>query len=133
MSVAAETMNTAAGAMQSSFTDYDEMRGTIQEQVAHLQQLVKTTRSESQISQKVVKDIEVVANSLESAGKHSTEHMEQVNSVLKQAFTDFGEEMVKQVRNISSESNHQLENSLEALSGTVDSMVSSVTKLRRAA
>lgn len=133
MSLAAETMNSAADAMQTSFTEYDTMRTAIQNQVAHLQKLVETTRSEAAISQKVVKDIQVVAETLDDAGKHSTEHMHQVNSVLKQAFTDFGEEMVKQVRNISAESNSQLETSLEALSGTVDSMVASVTKLRRAA
>jgi len=133
MLTAAETMSTAAGAMQKAFSDYDNMRSTIQTQVAQLQNLVASTRKESEISKKVIEDIEVVANTLERASKQNTEHMDKVNFVLKKAFEDFGEEMVKQVRNISSESNRQLETSLDALSGTVDSMVASVTKLRRAA
>jgi len=133
MSHATEAMKMAADAMQDAFSDYDQMRATIQNQVSHLQRMVETTRNEAAISQKVVRDIQVVAEALDRAGKQSTEHMDQVNVVLKQAFTDFGEEMVKQVRNISAESNHQLETSLDALSGTVDSMVASVTKLRRAA
>lgn len=133
MLTAAETMSTAAEAMQKAFSDYDNMRNTIQAQVAHLQNLVATTRKESEISKKVVEDIEVVAQTLERASKQNSEHMDKVNVVLKKAFEDFGEEMVKQVRNISSESNRQLETSLDVLSGTVDSMVASVTKLRRAA
>ncbi len=133
MSHTADTMQTTASSMTAAYAEYDNIRGAVQGQVEQLQEFVDIARRESALSGKLISDVERVAKSLAIAEQQSTKYIESANDVLKQSFQDFGTEMVSQVRNINSESNRQLSTSLHALSGTVDSMVASVTKLRRAA
>jgi len=133
ISSTSETMGLTALSVKESFEEYDKSRVLVKEQVDELKTMISSVKQESEIKQKLVEDMELIVKSLETAERHSTEYLDSINNVLKGSFEDFGIEMVNQVRNISTESNKHLGSSLEVLSGTVESMVDSVTKLRRAA
>lgn len=132
MSRAAEILQTTSLSVHRTFEEYDRTQGTVERYVSQMQELLDTLGRESRVSQNLVDDMERIVTALSGAERQSKEYMDRINEVLKQAFRDFGLEMVGQVRNISAESNRQLGTSLHALSGTVDSMVSSVSRLRRA-
>jgi hypothetical protein len=132
MAQTASSLQQTAGLVRQSFDEYDRTRETAQQYVAQMQALVETLSAESGISQKLIDDMERIVGSFATAERQSAEYLSRINEILKQSFHDFGIEMVAQVRNINAESNRQLGTSLHALSGTVDSMIASVTKLRRA-
>lgn len=131
MAQAASHMHVTSTSMQQSFEAYDAMRGMVQQHVVQLQGMMQGVKRENSVSRELVADMERIVNSLAQVERQSKEYLDRVNEVLKRSFQDFGVEMIGQVRNISAESNRQLGTSLQALSSTVDSMVSSVTKLRR--
>jgi hypothetical protein len=132
MSRTASSLHLTAALVRQAFEEYDKMRETAQQYVAQLQMLLGMLTKESGVSQKLVDDMERIVGSFAVAERQSMEYLDRINEILKQSFHDFGLEMVGQVRNISAESNRQLGTSLHALSGTVDSVIASVTKLRRA-
>ena len=132
MSGLTDSLAQTADAVQLAFEEYDRARETVQDYVIQLQGMMETVKKEAGVSQKLVGDMERIVGSLAGVERQSQEYLERINEVLKQSFHDFGIEMVAQVRNVGAESNRQLGTSLNALSGTVDQMVSSVAKLRRA-
>jgi len=131
MEQTASSMQLTVGSMQQAFEEYDKMRGSVQQHVLQLQGLMDMVQRETGVSRDLVSDMERIVGSLADVERQSKEYLDRVSEVLKRSFQDFGIEMVGQVRNVSAESNRQLGASLQALSGTVDSMIASVTKLRR--
>lgn len=132
MAQTATTMQQTVDSVHRAFAEYDKSRDAVQQYVSQLQGNLDLVRKENGVSKALVEDMERIVASLAGVERESKEYMERINEVLKRSFQDFGVEMVGQVRNISAESNRQLGSSLQALSSTVDSMISSVTKLRRA-
>jgi hypothetical protein len=132
MSGLTDGMAQTAAAVRQSFEEYDRARETVQHYVTQLQGMMETVKKEAGVGQNLVSDMERIVGALAGVERQSQEYLERINAVLKQSFQDFGLEMVAQVRNVGAETNRQLGTSLNALSGTVDQMVSSVTKLRRA-
>ncbi|MBI3441926.1 MAG: anti-phage defense ZorAB system ZorA [Proteobacteria bacterium] len=132
MTQTVNTMQQTADSVHQAFVAYDKSRDAVQEYVAQLQSNLDLVRRENGVSQNLVEDMERIVSSLASVERQSKEYLDRVNEVLKRSFQDFGIEMIGQVRNVSAESNRQLGSSLHALSSTVDSMIASVTKLRRA-
>ena len=59
------------------------------------------------------------------------DYLNQVNSVLKGSFQQFGQEMVSQVEMLKVSSDTLLSGSLSALEGTVQSMLQAVAKLKK--
>lgn len=131
MGQTASTMQMTSLSMRQTFDEYDRMRGNVQQQVNELQGLMGTVKRENGVNSALVGEMERIVGALADVERQSKEYLDRVNEVLKRSFQEFGIEMVGQVRNISAESNKQLGASLHALSSTVDSMIASVTKLRR--
>ncbi len=132
MGEAARIMQSTTGLMRQAFGEYETMRTSVERQVLHLQDLVALAGAETGVSRKLVDDMDRIVASFSRAEQESRDYLFRINEVLKQAFQEFGVEMIGQVRTMSAETNRQLGTSLQALSGTVDSMVASVSKLRRA-
>lgn len=132
MTEAASDLEIGAVSLKTALQDNARMDTALRAQVASLQSLIEAAKKDAGTSRALVDDIEKAARALSSAEKRSLEHMASMNAALKESFRDFGVEMVRQVRDVNQESNHQLSVSLQALSGTVDSIIASVTKLRRA-
>jgi len=127
----AEGLKNTAESVHAALQDHAKMQETIRLYMAEMQEMVRTTQRETGVSSQLVSEMERIVKAMARAERESEDYLRAINDVLKQSFRDFGAEMVAQVRNISTESNRQLGSSLHALTGTVDSMIASVTKLRR--
>ena len=127
----ASTLQMASASVRSAFEKYDESRESVQGYVLQLQNLVDNAKKEAGLSTQMVADLERILSSLKEAETQSTDYLNQVNSVLKGSFQQFGQEMVAQVEALKVSSDALLTGSLTALDGAVQSMLVSVAKLKK--
>lgn len=125
------TLQLASASVRSAFEKYDESRESVQDFVLQLQRLVENAKNEAGLSTQMLDDLKKILSALQTAEKQSTDYLNQVNSVLKSAFQQFGQEMVGQVDALKSSSDTLLTGSLSALEGAVQSMLVSVAKLKK--
>lgn len=127
----ASTLQLASASVRTAFEKYDESRESVQSYVLQLQGLVENAKKEVGLSSQMLADLQRIVDALQTAEKQSTDYLNQVNSVLKGSFQQFGQEMVAQVENLKSSSDTLLTGSLSALEGAVQSMLMSVAKLKK--
>jgi ABC-type transporter Mla subunit MlaD len=127
----ASTLQLASASVRTAFEKYDESRESVQSYVLQLQSLVENAKKEVGLSSQMLADLQRIVDALQTAEKQSTDYLNQVNSVLKGSFQQFGQEMVAQVENLKSSSDTLLTGSLSALEGAVQSMLMSVAKLKK--
>jgi hypothetical protein len=127
----ASTLQMASSSVRTAFEKYDESRESVQGYVLQLQTLVENAKKEAGLSTQMLSDLERILGSLQAAEKQSTDYLNQVNSVLKGSFQQFGQEMVAQVEALKVSSDTLLTGSLSALEGAVQSMLMSVAKLKK--
>jgi methyl-accepting chemotaxis protein len=127
----ASTLQLASASVRTAFEKYDESRESVQSYVLQLQGLVENAKKEVGLSSQMLADLQRIVDALQTAEKQSTDYLNQVNSVLKGSFQQFGQEMVAQVENLKSSSDTLLTGSLSALEGAVQSMLMSVSKLKK--
>ncbi len=127
----ASTLQLASSSVRSAFEKYDESRESVQSYVLQLQSLVENAKKEAGLSTQMLNDLERILSALQTAEKQSTDYLNQVNSVLKGSFQQFGQEMVSQVEKLKVSSDTLLTGSLSALEGAVQSMLISVAKLKK--
>ncbi|KXW55388.1 anti-phage ZorAB system protein ZorA [Ferrovum sp. PN-J185] len=127
----ASTLQMASASVRTAFEKYDESRESVQGYVLQLQALVENAKKEAGLSTQMLSDLERILGSLQTAEKQSTDYLNQVNSVLKGSFQQFGQEMVAQVEALKVSSDTLLTGSLSALEGAVQSMLMSVAKLKK--
>ena len=127
----AATLQLASASVRSAFEKYDESRESVQGYVLQLQNLVDNARKEVGLSSQMLSELERILGALQTAEKQSTDYLNQVNSVLKGSFQQFGQEMVAQVEVLKSKSDTLLTGSLGALQGAVESMFMQIAKLKK--
>lgn len=125
------TLQLASASVRTAFEKYDESRESVQGFVLQLQNLVENAKKEAGLSSQMLSDLERILVALQTAEKQSTDYLNQVNSVLKGAFQQFGMEMVAQVDVLKEKSDTLLTGSLGALEGAVQSMLIQITKLKK--
>lgn len=128
----AATLQLASASVRTAFEKYDESRESVQAYVLQLQNLVENAKKEAGLSSQMLSDLERILSALQTAEKQSTDYLNQVNSVLKGSFQQFGQEMVAQVEVLKEKSDTLLTGSLGALEGAVQSMLIQMTKLKKA-
>ncbi len=128
----ATTLQLASAAVRTAFEKYDESRESVQAYVLQLQNLVENAKKEAGLSSQMLSDLERILSALQTAEKQSTDYLNQVNSVLKGSFQQFGQEMVAQIDVLKEKSDTLLTGSLGALEGAVQSMLIQMTKLKKA-
>jgi len=128
----ATTLQLASAAVRTAFEKYDESRESDQAYVFQLQNLVENAKKEAGLSSQMLSDLERILSALQTAEKQSTDYLNQVNSVLKGSFQQFGQEMVAQIDVLKEKSDTLLTGSLGALEGAVQSMLIQMTKLKKA-
>ena len=127
----ASTLQIASASVRTAFEKYDSSRESVQGYVLQLQNLVDNAKREVGLSSQMLSDLEKILVALQTAEKQSTDYLNQVNSVLKGSFQQFGQEMVSQVEMLKVSSDTLLSGSLSALEGTVQSMLQAVAKLKK--
>lgn len=127
----ASTLQIASASVRTAFEKYDSSRESVQGYVLQLQNLVDNAKKEVGLSSQMLSDLEKILVALQTAEKQSTDYLNQVNSVLKGSFQQFGQEMVSQVEMLKVSSDTLLSGSLSALEGTVQSMLQAVAKLKK--
>lgn len=127
----AATLQLASASVRTAFEKYDESRESVQSYVLQLQNLVENAKKEAGLSSQMLSDLEKILGALQTAEKQSTDYLNQVNSVLKGSFQQFGQEMVAQVEVLKEKSDTLLTGSLGALEGAVQSMLIQMTKLKK--
>ena len=127
----AATLQLASASVRTAFEKYDESRESVQGYVLQLQNLVENAKKEAGLSSQMLSDLERILGALQTAEKQSTDYLNQVNSVLKGSFQQFGQEMVAQVEVLKEKSDTLLTGSLGALEGAVQSMLVQMTKLKK--
>jgi hypothetical protein len=127
----ASTLQIASASVRTAFEKYDSSRESVQSYVLQLQNLVDNAKKEVGLSSQMLSDLEKILVALQTAEKQSTDYLNQVNSVLKGSFQQFGQEMVSQVEMLKVSSDTLLSGSLSALEGTVQSMLQAVAKLKK--
>jgi len=128
----ASTLQIASASVRTAFEKYDESRESVQGYVLQLQSLVENAKKEAGLSTQMLSDLERILGSLRDAEKQSTDYLNQVNSVLRGSFQQFGQEMVAQVEALKEKSDTLLTGSLGALEGAVQSMLMQIAKLKKA-
>jgi hypothetical protein len=127
----AATLQLASATVRTAFEKYDESRESVQSYVLQLQSLVENAKKEAGLSSQMLSDLERIFAALQTAEKQSTDHLNQVNAVLKASFQQFGQDMVAQVEVLKEKSDTLLTGSLGALEGAVQSMLIQMTKLKK--
>jgi hypothetical protein len=127
----ASTLQLASASVRTAFEKYDESRESVQGYVLQLQNLVENAKKEAGLSSQMLADLERILSSLQTAEKQSVDYLNQVNSVLKGSFEQFGQEMVAQVEALKVSSDTLLSGSLGALEGAVQSMLIQIAKLKK--
>jgi hypothetical protein len=127
----ASTLQLASASVRTAFEKYDESRESVQSYVLQLQGLVENAKKEVGLSSQMLADLQRIVDALQTAEKQSTDYLNQVYSVLKTSFQQFGQEMVAQVEALKVSSDTLLTGSLSALEGAVQSMLMSVAKLKK--
>jgi hypothetical protein len=126
----ASTLQLASLAVQKGFDQYDSTRRTVDTQVAALMGLIDSAKKEAGVSQELVASLKKSAESLREAESTSRTHLEQVNTALVKAFTDFGNAMVGQVKSTIAETDMHLSQGTGHLIAVVQELAIAVQRMR---
>lgn len=127
----AASLQAASVAVQRGFEQYDSTRKTVDTQVAALIGLIESAKKEAGVSQELVNNIKVSAEAMRQSEAEAREHLDQVNTALVKAFSDFGNSLVSQVKSTIAETDSHLAKGTGHLSGVVQQLAIEVQRMRR--
>lgn len=126
------SLQAASTAVQRGFEQYDSTRKTVDTQVAALMGLIESVRREAGISQDLVNSIKTSAEAMRQSETEAREHLDQVNAALVNAFSDFGNALVSQVKSTIAETDRHLAQGTGHLNGVVQELANAVQRMKRA-
>ncbi|HEC0482132.1 anti-phage ZorAB system protein ZorA [Pseudomonas aeruginosa] len=126
------SLQAASTAVQRGFEQYDSMRKTVDTQVAALMGLIESVKREAGISQDLVNSIKTSAEAMRQSETEAREHLDQVNAALVNAFSDFGNALVSQVKSTIAETDRHLAQGTGHLNGVVQELANAVQRMKRA-
>jgi hypothetical protein len=129
---AALTLQSASTAVQRGFEQYDSTRKTVDSQVAALMGLIEAAKKEAGVSQELVASIKASAEAMRHSEQEARAHLDQVNTALVKAFTDFGSSLVSQVKSTIAETDRHLAQGTGHLNGVVQELANAVQRMKRA-
>ena len=132
LSSVASTLETAAGAVQRGFEQYDSTRRTVDAQVAALSGLIEAAKREAGVSQELIASIKASAEAMRASEAQAREHLEQVNEALVKAFSEFGSALVSQVKSAIAETDRHLTSGTGHLTGVVTQLAHALQRMERA-
>jgi len=132
LSSAASTLQAASTAVQRGFEQYDSTRKTVDSQVAALMGLIEAARKEAGVSQELVASMKASAEMMRQSEEDARAHLDQVNTALVKAFTDFGSSLVSQVKSTIAETDRHLAQGTGHLNGVVQELANAVQRMKRA-
>ncbi len=132
MTATAGTLQTAAGAVQRGFEQYDSTRKTVETHVTALTALIESAKREAGLSKDLIKAIQDGVTSLRDAEAASRAHLEDVNAALTKAFEEFGTQLVSQVKKTIAETDRHLTSGTGHLNGVVQELANAVHRMKKA-
>lgn len=132
LSSAAASLQVASTAVQRGFEQYDSTRKTVDAQVAALMGLIEAAKKEAGVSQELVNNIKASADAMRKSEAEARAHLDQVNVALVNAFTDFGNSLVSQVKSTIAETDRHLAQGTGHLNGVVQELANAVQRMKRA-
>ena len=111
------------------FKQFEQSSFVHQDYLKELTQLIAVAKQESGVSSKIVLDMESSLKSLSNAERLSSEYLSNINQVLKDAFGQFNTQMMAQVTSINQENDRLLGSAINALTGAVEQIVRTTSKL----
>lgn len=132
MTATAGTLQTAAGAVQRGFEQYDSTRKTVETHVTALTALIESAKREAGLSKDLIKAIQDGVTSLRDAETASRAHLEDVNAALTKAFEEFGTQLVSQVKKTIAETDRHLTSGTGHLNGVVQELANAVHRMKKA-
>ena len=131
LTVASTTLQVAATAVQRGFEQYDSTRKTVDAQVNSLMGLIESAKKESGVSNDLVANIRASADALRRAEADSREHLESVNAALVRAFTDFGAQLLTQVKATIRETDTHLAHGAGHLNAVVEELAKAAMRMKK--
>jgi uncharacterized phage infection (PIP) family protein YhgE len=132
LSSAAGTLQAASTAVQRGFEQYDSTRKTVDSQLAALMGLIEAAKKEAGVSQELVASMTASAEMMRQSEEDARAHLDQVNTALVKAFTDFGNSLVSQVKSTIAETDRHLAQGTGHLNGVVQELANAVQRMKRA-
>jgi hypothetical protein len=127
----ANSLQTAASAVQKGFDQYDSTRRTVDQQVAALMGLIQSAKKEAGVSNELINNIRASAESLLKAETQSRQHLDAVNDALAVAFKKFGDELVQVLKKTITETDRHLSAGTGHLNGVVQEFASAVHRMKK--
>lgn len=128
----AASLQAASNAVQRGFEQYDSTRKTVDTQVAALMGLIESVKKEAGVSQELVNSIKSSAEAMRQSEAEARAHLDQVNTALVKAFSDFGNSLVSQVKSTIAETDRHLAQGTGHLNGVVQELANAVQRMKRA-
>lgn len=128
----ATSLQTASTAVQRGFEQYDSIRKTVDTQVTALMSLIESVKKDAGVSQELVNSIKTSAEAMRQSEAEAREHLDQVNTALVKAFSDFGTSLVSQVKSTIAETDRHLAQGTGHLNGVVQELANAVQRMKRA-
>lgn len=128
----AASLQAASAAVQRGFEQYDSTRKTVDTQVAALMGLIESVKKEAGVSQELVNSIKSSAEAMRQSEAEARAHLDQVNTALVKAFSDFGNSLVSQVKSTIAETDRHLAQGTGHLNGVVQELANAVHRMKRA-
>jgi hypothetical protein len=132
LSSVAVTLQSTSTAVQRGFEQYDSTRKTVDTQVAALMGLIEAAKKEAGVSQELVASMRASAEAMRRSEEEARAHLDQVNTALVKAFTDFGSSLVSQVKSTIAETDRHLAQGTGHLNGVVQELANAVQRMKRA-
>jgi hypothetical protein len=126
------SLQAASTAVQRGFEQYDSTRRTVDTQVAALMGLIESVKREAGISQDLVNSIKTSAEAMRQSEAEAREHLDQVDAALVEAFSNFGNALVSQVKLTIAETDRHLAQGTSHLNGVVQEFANAVQRMKRA-
>ncbi len=111
------------------FKQFEQSSHAHQDYLKELTELIASAKKESGVSAAIVTDMESALGALNSAERSSKEYLNSINQVLKDAFSQFNTQMMAQVTSLNQENDRLLGGAINALTGAVEQIVQTTTKL----
>jgi hypothetical protein len=131
MTATAGTLQTAAGAVQRGFEQYDSTRKTVETHVTSLTALIDSAKREAGLSKDLIKAIQDGVTALRDAEAGSRAHLADVNAALTKAFEEFGTQLVSQVKKTIAETDRHLTSGTGHLNGVVQELANAVHRMKK--
>ncbi|MCG2593013.1 anti-phage defense ZorAB system protein ZorA [Ramlibacter sp. XY19] len=130
---ASTALHSASTAVRQGFEQYESARRTVDANVAVLSSLVESVRKEAGLSKELVADLERIVQQLKVAETHNLQYLEGVSSTLRQAFEEFGTQLVGQIQKAIGETDKHLGGGVAQLNGVVQQIGVAMSRLKKAA